>query len=257
MGQKRKIGLFDSGHGGLSLARVLLSELEDIELFYLADGDHLPYGPKDPEFILKRSRLMTEELISKGVECIIVGCNSATAHAIDQLRKEYSLPLVGVEPFINIINIEPEEGEVLVLTTEATSTSERFEKLKEKCDPKGELTYAVAPGLASAIEDFILRKISNDDFDQFLSDLKEVLPKGQFGRIILGCTHYPLVGAKIEEILGGKTVCPAFSVIQQVKRIANLRLNKSPIDGKSSNFHYCYALGKGWTSRQLKEFRLL
>ena len=110
------IGVFDSGIGGFSVLSELIKAYPEARFFYYSDDAHAPYGPKSDEYITDRSFKITDELISKGAQMIVVACNTATASSIDALRSHYpQMTFVGVEPYLNAYYKETTPSKMAVL----------------------------------------------------------------------------------------------------------------------------------------------
>ena len=126
-----KIGVFDSGIGGLKIAKMIRVIKPELSLFYISDYAYSPYGRLSLEEIIERSVYCTELLINKGVTCIVIACNTATAAAVSVLRDKFKHVLfIGVEPDINFANREDiKTDNCLVMTTPSTALSEKFTKL--------------------------------------------------------------------------------------------------------------------------------
>lgn len=203
-----KVGIFDSGIGGLSILREILLKKLPIEVYYLADSSNAPYGLKPDSFVLDRSVAITQKFVDLGVSVVIVACNTATAIAIDKLRELFShISFVGVEPYINVINqrTELQDKRGVVLATPLTGNSKRFKDLKERLDPNNILDVYTPKNLAKIIEDHFLsapEKIYPLIRDEFPADL----PKYDY--YILGCTHYPLVKSHLEDIFKAQMISP-------------------------------------------------
>lgn len=237
--KKVKIGLFDSGIGGFSILTQLLNLIPQADYFYYSDDANAPYGPKSDEFITQRSIEITEVLLRAGVELIVVACNTATAASIDTLRTKYpQIPFVGVEPYLNAYYKMPEgKKSMAVLTTESTGKSERFKRLKEKLDPAGNIIHYSLPNMARLIEDFYFQKISQE---QFIKEIHaELLPikNNHHSHLILGCTHYPLIGNIIEKETGAISVSPDRYVALRVAEVLKLKINQS--NEFKFDFHFC------------------
>lgn len=217
-----RIGVFDSGIGGLSVLAELFKTTPQAEYFYFSDDAFAPYGPKNDEFILDRSRAIVQELLKKNVQMIVIACNTATAVAIDSLRIEFpKLQFVGVEPYLNAIYKEKGPSKMAVLTTISTGKSQRFKRLKERLDPQGLIDLYQLANLAKMIEDLYHKGLSYNDFlVQLESELMPLKNKG-YTHAILGCTHYPLVREDIEKILKLTTLSPCPYVANRVKELAN------------------------------------
>ena len=212
-----KIGVFDSGIGGFSVLSDLIAAFPEAHYYYYSDDAHAPYGPKTDEYITNRTFVITDELLSKGAEMIVVACNTATASSIDTLRTRYpEMTFVGVEPYLNAYYKETGPSKMVVLTTESTGKSERFKRLKERLDPKGFIDHYSLKNLARMVEDFYRDPSYESEFNRLLEIELEPLKGKNYTHAILGCTHYPLVKDKIEAILNLKTLSPSPYVAQRV-----------------------------------------
>ena len=125
------IGIFDSGSGGLSVFREIRRLLPEESYIYYSDNAHCPYGEKTKEYITDRAREITDFLLSKGAEIIVVACNTATAAAISTLRNEYNVPFIGMEPAVKPAAAQTKTGTVGVLAT--AGTSQHVENMRKKC----------------------------------------------------------------------------------------------------------------------------
>lgn len=203
-----KVGIFDSGIGGLSILKEIVLKNLPVELFYYADSKNAPYGPKPDTFVKERSRAITQEFVELGAQIVIVACNTATAVAIDDLRLNFpNISFIGVEPYINVINQRPElkAKRGLVLATPLTGNSKRFKDLKERLDPQNLLDTFLPPNLAKIIEDNFLESFENI-YPMMRNEFTEDLSLYDF--YILGCTHYPLVKKELEKIFKGELISP-------------------------------------------------
>lgn len=218
-----KIGMFDSGIGGLSTLRNLLCKRADLEIFYWADDAHAPYGDKSDEYVRERSQSIVRIFIEMGIEMVVVACNTATAMAIEDLRSHFPhVSFVGVEPYVNVINHIPwkEEHRAIILTTPLTGQSERFCRLKERLDPKNLLDHYSCPNLARIVE----AAFWHGDSELSHKVKLELLPlmNKKYEYVILGCTHYPLVGKYINETLGAKVISPCAAISKRVLDLLGL-----------------------------------
>lgn len=212
------IGIFDSGIGGLSVFKELVRLMPAEDYVYFSDSRYCPYGPKEAEFIRQRSRQLTEFLIGKGADIVVVACNTATAAAIRDLRERYDLPFVGMEPAIKPAILHSRSGVVGVLATAGTLKGPLY--LKTLATFKGDVKVIerIGEGLVEAVE--------RADFD---SPEVEGLLRGYIApmldegadHIVLGCTHYPFLEGTIQKIVEGraKIVNPAPAVARQAKRL--------------------------------------
>ncbi len=231
--KRKKIGVFDSGIGGFSILKRLVEILPGHEFYYLSDLPHSPYGNKSTEYIQERCQVITETLLNEGVDLILIACNTATAASIDSLREKYSIPFVGIEPFVKSIeslDFKDEQLKPVVLTTIAMGESDRFKSLMKRYDPDLRIYHQSCPSLASLIEKAFEDGLSSVELD-LETELKTLVNKG-FTHAILGCTHYPLIETKIESFLGLKCISPCLPV---AKRVAQL-LEARPLTGRTELF---------------------
>ncbi|MCG8010366.1 MAG: glutamate racemase, partial [Candidatus Thiodiazotropha weberae] len=132
MPSEAAIGIFDSGIGGLSVLQHVRSLLPNENLVYVSDRAHLPYGEKDKHYILRRSRVITQFLISQNVKAVVIACNTATAAAVKDLRETYRLPIIGMEPGVKPAISLSQSGMVGVLATHGTLNSHKFKALLQQ-----------------------------------------------------------------------------------------------------------------------------
>ncbi|MDO9182543.1 MAG: glutamate racemase [Bacteriovorax sp.] len=240
--QSKKIGLFDSGIGGFSVLGELFKLMPEADYYYVSDDANAPYGPKSDEFITERCNAITKELIAKGVDLIVVACNTATAASIDSLREKFiDISFVGVEPYLKAYYQIPEglEKKMMVLTTESTGKSERFKRLKERLDPESQIDHYSLKNLARLIENYYYHFDQKNGIDvKFESEFEaelSFLKDHHYAYAILGCTHYPLVRERIEKLLDLKAISPCSHVAQRVVDLLHSP-NSSAIDRNIFNF---------------------
>ncbi|MEI8345989.1 MAG: glutamate racemase [Pseudomonadota bacterium] len=245
------IGLFDSGIGGLSILREIIKILPNRPYFYIADQSHGPYGPQSQDYIIERSCLLTEELLSLDCELIVVACNTATGAAMAHLRQHYPIPFVGVEPYLNFHNkLGPGNHKLVALMTPACGESEKYQNLKKIRDPQNQIEDYACPQLAWPIEKAYQQGYSEVLIEEMKRELDPLKGQG-FTHAILGCTHYPLIATLIENYLGLLTVSPGPSVAQRVHQVLDSlpeRGEKIPA-GKEflpDHFFFQSTLSKNW-----------
>lgn len=193
------VGVFDSGVGGLSVLAEIRQLLPAESLLYVADGGHVPYGEKSPEFIRERCRLVAEFFQSKGAKAMVVACNTATVAAMADLRGAYPhWPLVGMEPAVKPAAAVTRSGVVGVLATTGTLQSAKFAALLDRFALDVRVVTQPCPGLVELIE-------TGDLHSPVLRELLQgyVAPLLEAGcdTVILGCTHYPFLRPLLSELL--------------------------------------------------------
>lgn len=202
----KTVGVFDSGVGGLSVLRALLAELPDTRFVYVADSAYAPYGERSASEVSARTDRITAHLReTHGIDALVLACNTATAHAIDGLRKDHpDLPIVGVEPALKPAAASSRSGRIGVLATRGTLSSARFALLRERqiSAATRPLHFSCQPcdGLADAIE--------RNDVPTTLALCERYLHLlvGQAGpdmdTLVLGCTHYPFASEMLGRLCG-------------------------------------------------------
>ena len=201
------VGVFDSGIGGLSILQALRDELPQSRFIYIADSGHAPYGERSDAYVTSRSRAILAELLSRQVQALVIACNTATAVAIEQLRRDFpDLPIIGVEPALKPALALSQTRRIGVMATRSTLASAKFQTLLASLAGQAEFVVQACDGLADAIE----RSAGNDD----TSDIKAMCAKytqamgsfgtdsGQIDTLVLGCTHYPFATEQLRELLG-------------------------------------------------------
>jgi len=232
MTQNNPIGIFDSGIGGLSIACKIRDALPNEDILYIADSLHAPYGNKTPEFITQRSITLTRFLIENGAKAIVVACNTATVSSIHQLRAEFSLPIIGVEPGVKPAAENSKTGVIGILATERTLESESFLMLSDRFSRTVKVEIQPCPGLVEQVEKLDL----NSEYTRKLvyQYVQALLNKG-VDTIVLGCTHYPFLIPLILEITGEdiSVIDTSFAVTKEVKRRLSSQnmLSNSAING--------------------------
>ena len=197
-----KIGVFDSGLGGLTVVQAMTQVIKGAELFYIADTKNAPYGEKTPEQILQYSLAITQYFIdTHQIDALIVACNTATSAAIQHLREHYpSLIVIGTEPGIKPAIEQTITGKVGVLATPATLKGDKYQQLANNLAFKKDVTLfeQACPGLVEQIEKGEIDSIQTKEMLEFwLHPMRE----NSVDTIVLGCTHYPLVSEVIEHVM--------------------------------------------------------
>ncbi len=193
------IGVFDSGMGGLSVLREIRKLLPYEDLIYIADSLHAPYGDRSTQHVQSRSQKIANFLLDKNIKALVVACNTATAEAVDLLREQLSIPVIGLEPAIKPGAKVSKTGVIGVLATQRTIDSERLTSLAIRHAPHTKVIAQACPGLVEKVEENHL-----DRYDTRLLIKKYTTPllEQNADTIILGCTHYPFLSQTIRIIVG-------------------------------------------------------
>jgi glutamate racemase len=193
------VGIFDSGLGGLSVLRHIRAALPHEHLVYVADTGFAPYGDKSQDVVAERSLAVTRFLLEHGVKAMVVACNTATVSAVKVMRETFpDLPIVGVEPGLKPAAAVTRSGKVGVLATERTLAGAKFLQLRDQITEATGAHFLLQPcrGLVDQIE------LGDTEATRALL-VRYVTPLLEQGAdtLVLGCTHYPLVRAAIEDVI--------------------------------------------------------
>ena len=191
-----KIGMFDSGIGGLNTLEEVKKYMPNEDIIYYQDSIHNPYGEKTDDELENITTNIVIFLINNGVKEIIVACNTATTRCIKRLREKYKdIIFIGTEPAIKVA-IDKGYKNILLLATPATTESTRVQELIDRYKTDQNIFKVAAPGLANAIEEDNKVEINNL-LHKYLDEYK----KKNIDAIVLGCTHYSYVKEEILSIL--------------------------------------------------------
>lgn len=197
------IGIFDSGLGGLTVLRELVTRLPQEDFLYVADSGHCPYGGKSAEEITARARAITEAMLARGAKLIVVACNTATIAAIETLRADYPVSFIGMEPAVKPAAARTFNGVVGVLATGAALAGEKMHKLIATHARGVRVITQPCPGLVERVEQGDLNGPQTRALvERYTSPL---LAQGA-DVLVLGCTHYPFLRPLIAQVVGPKVV---------------------------------------------------
>jgi glutamate racemase len=216
------IGIFDSGVGGLTVARAILDQLPHEQVRYVGDTAHLPYGPKSIADVRKYALHCLDQLVEHGVKMLVIACNSASAACLSDARERYSVPVVEViRPAVRRAAAATRNGRIGVIGTTATITSGAYVDAFAAA-PQAQVTGVACPQFV----DFVERGItSGRALLGLASGYLEPLQQAEVDTLVLGCTHYPLLAGVIGLVMGdGVTlVSSADETAKDVYRILNER----------------------------------
>jgi glutamate racemase len=232
---KRPIGIFDSGVGGLSILKEVKKLLPSENFIFVADQGNVPYGGKTQKQLQSYADKIMAFLMQKNVKAVIVACNTATVYAIDFLREKYKIPIIGTVPVVKTIANITKTKKTAVFSTPATVKSPYLQKLITKFAPNVTVYKIGGTGLEELVE---TGDLENKKIDQILHQLLEPLLKKNVDAIALGCTHYPFLRDKIEEIVGKnvQVVDSGGAVARRTKEI--LQENKILSNKRTEDFYY-------------------
>lgn len=225
------IGVFDSGVGGLTVAKEIISQLPTESIVYFGDTARVPYGSKSKDTILRYARQIVRFLRTKNVKAIVIACNTASAFALDTIEKELDIPIIGVVKPGAKAAIENTKNKLIgIIGTEGTIKSELYTEYVHGIDSDIKVIGKACPLFCPLVEEGMLHDPVTDEIaSRYLKDLKE---QG-IDSLILGCTHYPLLTDTVAKVMGAgvNLVNPAFETAVSLDKL----LTKNNIKADASN----------------------
>ena len=234
----RPIGIFDSGVGGLTVAKQVMKVLKNENIVYFGDTARLPYGSKSKETVTRFSKQIVRFLLTKNVKAIIIACNTASANSLEELRKTFDVPIFGVVvPGASEAVKATKNKKVGIIGTLGTVRTGEYKKLICEADSSIQVFSKACPLFVPLVEEgWTNTEITKLTAKEYLGELLE---EG-IDSLVLGCTHYPLLKRCIGDIVGEnvKLVDPAKETAITVKNflIDNNMIN----DGKEDKNHIFY-----------------
>ncbi len=213
------IGVFDSGVGGLTVAREIMRNLPNERIVYFGDTARVPYGSKSKDTILRYSHQIIRFLRTQGVKAIVVACNTASALALDEIERELDIPILGVvRPGARVAAAATSNRRIGVIATESTINSHLYRRTIQEQSPDVIVFEKACPLFVPLVEEgWLDDPVTREVAERYLSDLL----RQDIDTLILGCTHYPLLRSLIGEIAGGQVtlVNPAYETARELERL--------------------------------------
>lgn len=240
MDKNAPIGVFDSGVGGLTVAREIMRQIPNERIVYFGDTARVPYGSKSKDNIIKFSRQIIRFLQTENVKAIVIACNTASALALDEMQQEFDLPILGVvKPGAKVAVETTVNKRIGLIGTEANIRSGVYTRYIKSLDDEAKVFEKACPLFVPLVEEGWL----HDDITlQVASRYLEELKEKDIDTLIMGCTHYPLIRSTIRKIMGDKVnlVNPAYETAIELKNLLerdNLA-NKCDVDSPSSMYRF-------------------
>ena len=213
------IGVFDSGVGGLTVAREIMRQIPNEKIVYFGDTARVPYGSKSQETVTRYSKQIVRFLQTHEVKTIVVACNTASAYALDALEKELDIPIIGVvKPGAKVASEVTRNGKIGVIATEATIGSQIYSKYIKEINKDVTIYGKACPLFVPLVEEGLLKDPVTDEIARrYLAELIDI----DIDTLILGCTHYPLIRSTLGRIIGEKVtlVNPAYETAIELKNL--------------------------------------
>ncbi len=213
------IGVFDSGVGGLTVAREIMRQIPKERIIYFGDTARVPYGNKSKETVTKFSRQIVRFLQGQHVKAIVVACNTASAYALDEIEKEIDIPIIGVvKPGAKVAAESTGNGKIGVIGTEGTIGSRIYDTYIKEINPDITVIGKACPLFVPLVEEGLWQDPVTDEIAaRYLSGLID----SGIDTLILGCTHYPMIRSTVGKIMGEKVtlVNPAYETARELKEL--------------------------------------
>lgn len=213
------IGVFDSGVGGLTVAREIMRQLPNERIVYFGDTARVPYGNKSRETVTRFSKQIVRFLRTQQVKAIVVACNTASAYALDELEAEADIPIIGVVRPGAVAAVEAtRNGRIGVIATEATIGSDIYRRYIEDDLKKVSVIGKACPLFVPLVEEGLWEDpVTEEIARRYLTELIDI----DIDTLILGCTHYPLIRSTVGKVMGDKVtlVNPAYETARELKEL--------------------------------------
>ncbi|HYX81141.1 MAG TPA: glutamate racemase [Gemmatimonadales bacterium] len=194
------LGVFDSGIGGLTVARALFERLPHESVIYFGDTARVPYGPKSPDTVRRYSGEILNFLLGRGVKAVVVACNTSTAHALPYLKERSSVPVVGViEPGARAAVTTTTTGIIGVIGTAGTIASGAYERAITALRPDARVHSQACPLFVPLVEE---GWFEHPAAELIACEYLEPLKRAKVDVLVLGCTHYPLLKPLLARVMG-------------------------------------------------------
>jgi len=251
MDRNAPIGVFDSGIGGLTVAREIMRQMPEERIIYFGDTARLPYGSKSQDTVLRYSRQIIRFLMTKEVKAIVIACNTASAYALETVERELEIPIIGViRAGARTAVRSTRNGKIGVIGTEGTISSGIYTDVMKQMRPDIEVWVKSCPLFVPLVEEGLLHDTVTDEIaSRYLSVLK-----GRFiDTLVLGCTHYPLLRSTLRRIMGEEValVNPAYETAVELKGLLsgkNLTCEKPAVCGEEKYQFYVSDLAEKFTA---------
>lgn len=217
------VGVFDSGVGGLTVAREIMRQIPEERIVYFGDTARVPYGNKSKDTILRYSRQIIRFLRTREVKAIVIACNTASAYALDTVAAESDIPIIGVINAGARTAVQAtRNGKIGVIGTEGTIGSGIYTRVMKQMKPDIQVTGKPCPLFVPLVEEGLLHDSVTDEIaSRYLSVLK-----GKYiDTLVLGCTHYPLLRSTLRRLMGEDVVLvnPAYETAIELKQLLEER----------------------------------
>ncbi len=215
----RPIGVFDSGIGGLTVLKEVIEQLPGEDIIYFGDTARIPYGTRSKETVIKYVIQSFNFLMTKDIKAIVIGCNTASALALEEAKDKFNLPIIGViEPGAKAAITTTKNNTIGVIGTEGTINSDSYQRTIRKHLPTAEIIGVPCPLFVPIVEEgWENSDVADVAAEKYLLELRE----HNIDTLVLGCTHYPALRYTIGKVMGKgvRLVNPAYETAKLTKNL--------------------------------------
>ncbi len=219
MVNKAPIGVFDSGVGGLTVVKEIMNQIPGESIIYFGDTARLPYGSKSKKTVIRYTRQIVHFLMQKNVKAIVIACNTASAFALETVKSEIDIPIIGVvKPGAKVAAETTKNGRIGVIGTEGTIQSGIYSQILSKTNPKVEVFGKACPLFVPLVEEGLIDDpVTYEMTRRYISGLVDK----DIDTLVLGCTHYPLLRKTIRKVVGNdiNLVNPAYETAKSLTQV--------------------------------------
>lgn len=257
---RKSVGVFDSGIGGLTVAKEIMNILPNEDIIYFGDTARVPYGNKSKETIIKFSLQISRFLETKDVKAIVIACNTASAFALESIKNNFNIPIIGViSPGARAAVKSTKNKKIGIIGTEGTVSSGAYSKKINTIQEGFEIFSTPCPLFVPVAEEgWGEKKVSYMIAEEYLEDMKTI----GVDTLVMGCTHYPLLNKVVQDVMGKEVVLinPAKETALELKdTLINLGIeNKEDIIGShkyyvSDNSEKFIKVGERFLNRKIED----
>lgn len=246
---KQAIGVIDSGVGGLTVAGEILRQLPNEKIIYLGDTARCPYGPRSTNEVRRFTWELTHFLLKKNIKMLVIACNTATAAALEEIRRELSIPVLGViNPGARAAIKRTKNYRVGIIGTEGTVKSGAYEKALKSLNSRLYITAQACPKFVPLVES---GEYDGPIAERIVSESLMPLLNQNLDTLILGCTHYPLLEPLVKRTMGEnvKVISSGDETAREVSAI--LQYNGLLETDENEPVHEFYTTGSRWMFRKI------
>lgn len=233
----RPIGVFDSGIGGLSVLAQIIKILPNEKYIYYADTDNVPYGIKTNNEIKEYVKEAMDFFVSKNVKTVVIACNTATSIAIEETRKKYNIPVIGIEPAAKPAVENRKDKKVMLMATPVTVREEKLKNLLKKVDTQNSVDLLAMPELVKFAEK---EEFDSPKVEKYIKEQISKYNLEEYSELVLGCTHFPFFKPVLKKLFPEsiQIIDGGYGVANRLKQVL---LEKNIEGSKKAPIEYYYS----------------